>query len=182
MLGDNLAKLRKKQGLSQQQVADLLGVSRQTISNWELDQGAPTLEHAARLAAAYEVSIDDLASANVEVATSSREPGTAPDLHVLRWLVGKTVRLESSSIEWVVAAPANQTVHVLDVNPSWMRVSYERTKPSTLLQKETVIQLLDLNDIQAAMVVPTAPDQPKDAPSAQVDTLSTPADPQEATR
>lgn len=33
MLGENLMKLRKKHGLSQQAVADLLNVSRQTISN-----------------------------------------------------------------------------------------------------------------------------------------------------
>ena len=35
VLEEKLSKLRRKQGLSQQEVADALGVSRQTISNWE---------------------------------------------------------------------------------------------------------------------------------------------------
>ena len=36
-LGNNLFNARKKQGLSQEEVADKLGVSRQTISKWEND-------------------------------------------------------------------------------------------------------------------------------------------------
>lgn len=35
MLGHNLMELRKKHGYSQQEIADMLSVSRQTISNWE---------------------------------------------------------------------------------------------------------------------------------------------------
>lgn len=35
MLGDNIVTLRKKQGLSQQELADRLHVVRQTISKWE---------------------------------------------------------------------------------------------------------------------------------------------------
>jgi len=35
MLGDNIAALRKKQGMSQQTLADTLFVTRQTISKWE---------------------------------------------------------------------------------------------------------------------------------------------------
>lgn len=63
----NLIKFRKKQGLSQQEVADLLQVSRQTISNWKLDQGAPTVDKAKELAKIYDVSLDDLVGHNVEV-------------------------------------------------------------------------------------------------------------------
>lgn len=37
MLGEKLMRLRKKQGYSQQEVADKLSVSRQTISNWECE-------------------------------------------------------------------------------------------------------------------------------------------------
>ena len=44
MLGDKLVALRKKNGHSQQELADRLQVTRQTISNWELGQGAPSLD------------------------------------------------------------------------------------------------------------------------------------------
>lgn len=37
MLGEKLMKLRKKQGMSQQEVASELGVTRQTVSNWETE-------------------------------------------------------------------------------------------------------------------------------------------------
>ena len=45
MLGEKLMRLRKKQGYSQQEVADKLSVSRQTISNWECDQALPAVAY-----------------------------------------------------------------------------------------------------------------------------------------
>ena len=153
MFGDKLLKLRKKQGLSQQQVADLLGVSRQTISNWELDQGAPALDAAAQLAEVYQISLDDLASDEVGVVTSGRGAGASKP-RVLQWLVGKTVKLEYGvDSEWFVAPAVGTAVRVLDVDANWMRIEYERTKPSTLRQKETVVQLVDVDDICGAVVV-----------------------------
>ena len=40
-LGSSLFSARKKSGLSQEEVAEKLGVSRQTISKWELDERSP---------------------------------------------------------------------------------------------------------------------------------------------
>ena len=42
-LGNNLFHARKKRGLSQEDVAQKLGVSRQTISNWETDETGPNI-------------------------------------------------------------------------------------------------------------------------------------------
>ena len=42
-LGNNLFNARKKSGLSQEEVAGRLGVSRQTISKWELDETLPDI-------------------------------------------------------------------------------------------------------------------------------------------
>ena len=67
MLGEKLMRLRKKHGYSQQEVADLISVTRQTISNWESDQGIPTLDKARMLANLYNVSLDDLTENDVEV-------------------------------------------------------------------------------------------------------------------
>ena len=60
-LAERLVELRKKQGYSQQEIADRLSVTRQTISNWECGQGAPALDKAAELAAIYQISLDELA-------------------------------------------------------------------------------------------------------------------------
>lgn len=57
MLGEKLMRLRKKQGYSQQEVADKLSVSRQTISNWECDQALPAVDKAMELAQLSDRSI-----------------------------------------------------------------------------------------------------------------------------
>lgn len=59
-LGDNILKLRKKQGLSQEQLGEMVDVTRQTISNWELGETAPNPEQLKLLSKALNVSIDEM--------------------------------------------------------------------------------------------------------------------------
>lgn len=61
-LGEKLLNLRKCSGLSQEEVADKLGVSRQTVSKWETDQTVPELIKAKMLSQLYNVSYDYLIS------------------------------------------------------------------------------------------------------------------------
>ncbi|KGK88201.1 hypothetical protein SDC9_146767 [bioreactor metagenome] len=61
-LGEKLLDLRKKAGLSQEEVADKLGVSRQTVSKWETDQTVPELIKAKFICQLYNVSYDYLIS------------------------------------------------------------------------------------------------------------------------
>lgn len=61
-LGENLLYLRKNLGLSQEEVAEKLGVSRQTVSKWETDQTVPELNKAKLLSELYNVSYDYLIS------------------------------------------------------------------------------------------------------------------------
>ncbi len=60
MLGEKILKLRKKQGLSQEQLGEQVNVTRQTISNWELNETAPNPEQLKLLSKALNVSIDEL--------------------------------------------------------------------------------------------------------------------------
>ena len=59
-LGDSLYNARKKSGLSQQEVAEKLGVSRQTISKWELNETLPDICQSKKLAVLYHLSLDEL--------------------------------------------------------------------------------------------------------------------------
>ena len=59
-LGSSLYNARKKSGLSQEDVAGKLGVSRQTISKWETDETLPDIRQAKRLAVLYHLSLDEL--------------------------------------------------------------------------------------------------------------------------
>lgn len=61
-LGEKLLYLRKKEGLSQEDVAEKLSVSRQTVSKWETDQTVPELIKAKLLGQLYNVSYDYLIS------------------------------------------------------------------------------------------------------------------------
>jgi transcriptional regulator with XRE-family HTH domain len=60
ILGEKLQLLRKKQGLSQEALAEKLTVSRQAISKWELGESVPDTENLVRLSKLFRVSADYL--------------------------------------------------------------------------------------------------------------------------
>ncbi|WP_423363019.1 helix-turn-helix transcriptional regulator [Mycoplasma sp. P36-A1] len=66
-LGNNLIKARKKSALSQEEVAEKLGVSRQTISKWELEETIPDIRQAKKLASIYHISLDELIDIDLDV-------------------------------------------------------------------------------------------------------------------
>lgn len=61
-IGKNILKLRKMQGLSQEQLAEKMKVTRQTISNWELEESSPDIKQAKELSKIFNVSLDQLAN------------------------------------------------------------------------------------------------------------------------
>lgn len=66
-LGNNLFHVRKKKGLSQEEVAEKLGVSRQTISKWETDETLPDIRQSKHLAVLYGLLLDELIEFDIEV-------------------------------------------------------------------------------------------------------------------
>lgn len=69
--GEKLQKLRKQSGLSQEQLAAQLTVSRQAVSKWELDETMPDTENVLQLSRIFDVSCDYLLRDEVD------EPGAA---------------------------------------------------------------------------------------------------------
>ena len=57
-IADRLQELRKKAGYSQEQVAEMLGLSRQAVSKWESGQGKPEIHNIVKLTEIYNVSAD----------------------------------------------------------------------------------------------------------------------------
>ncbi|MFQ7236351.1 MAG: helix-turn-helix transcriptional regulator, partial [Enterococcus hulanensis] len=86
-LGNNFFNARKKQGLSQEEVAEKLGVSRQTISKWELDETLPDINQSKKLAATFKVSLDELIEFD-------------PDLNDIKEVIAKTSEEKQQAIDW----------------------------------------------------------------------------------
>ena len=59
-IGEKLLNLRKQKNLSQEEVANCLNVSRQTISKWETDQSTPDLDKIGPLCELFGISADEL--------------------------------------------------------------------------------------------------------------------------
>ena len=60
LIGQNIKKYRKEKGFTQRELADLIGVSVQSISKWETDTGAPDISQVVPLASALDISTDAL--------------------------------------------------------------------------------------------------------------------------
>ncbi len=76
MLSDQIRKYRKEKGLSQDELAEKLGVSRQSISLWENGQTQPTIENILALARIFNVSTDAILGNTEEVKSQAEEAAT----------------------------------------------------------------------------------------------------------
>lgn len=59
---EKLKTIRKQSGMSQEQLAEKLGVSRQAVTKWETDAGIPDIENIMAISALFDISIDELLS------------------------------------------------------------------------------------------------------------------------
>lgn len=157
MLSEKLLALRKKNGFSQQELADRLSVTRQTISNWECGNGAPALDKAAELAALYQISLDDLIGNRVGIVVGRKRPSN----RLLKSLEGRRVKMSSKDGELAMELGFdwgyNAVVKVLEVTEEWLRIEYTRTKENSLTKKETVIRLMEIDLLNGFELVEDTP-------------------------
>ena len=86
-LGNSFFHARKKSGLTQEEVAQKLGVSRQTISKWETDETLPDIRQSKKMAVLYNVSLDEL----IEFDTDVRE---------IEQIIERTSEEAESKVDW----------------------------------------------------------------------------------
>ena len=67
-LGEKILKCRKQKGLSQEELGDRIKVTRQTISNWELNETSPNPAQLKLLSKELNVSIDELLDNNILIS------------------------------------------------------------------------------------------------------------------
>ena len=83
-ISDRIQSLRKARGITQEQLADAVGVSRQAVSKWEAEQSVPDLERIVAMAEYFDVTTDYLLR-GIEPAPTvqAREPVTARTMCII---------------------------------------------------------------------------------------------------
>ena len=77
-LNEKLSALRKSKGLTQQEIAEALNVSRQAVSRWEVGTAAPSLDNLACLSRLYGVPLDDFIKDETAEKVPAEIPAEAP--------------------------------------------------------------------------------------------------------
>ncbi len=72
-IADRIQYLRKQKGLSQEELADMVGVSRQSVSKWESEQSIPDLEKIITMSDIFEVTTDYILKGVEPVSVSNRK-------------------------------------------------------------------------------------------------------------
>lgn len=72
-LGERIKLCRQNAGMSQEKVAELIGVSRQAVTKWEADQSAPNTENLFKLADIFGTTVDMLLASDEESNRSTAE-------------------------------------------------------------------------------------------------------------
>ena len=86
-LGESLFGARKNKGLTQEAVAEKLGVSRQTVSKWETGETLPDIRQSKRLAVLYGMTLDEL----IDFDAGVRE---------IQEVIDRTTEETSAKIDW----------------------------------------------------------------------------------
>ncbi len=158
-IGEKILELRKKSNFSQEKLAEKVGITRQTLSNWESDITSPDLVQANKLCKIFKISINELVDENVEFYMKDNSQDLFSNL------LGKTVMLDFEDEEndtyndkiyesgkkkklnlKVVISREIKYYKVLDINEDFIKVEYEE-------RDKTVQKLIDLDLILSIIVV-----------------------------
>lgn len=136
-IGAKIIELRKKYNYTQERLANLIGVSRQTLSNWESNITSPDLKQAQAIAKLFKVSLDDLADSNTEVECLNNQG-------ILSKLVGKTVTIDTDTDDYRLSFMT--PCKVLEVDHEFMKIEFKSGK-------KIITKLIDLNLIFSITLV-----------------------------
>ena len=136
MLHDNLFHYRKMLRLSQEEMAERVGVSRQAYAKWESGDTVPELRYCTVLANLFDITLDELVSARDQVQNGP------PGKHVLGVVVpdeNGMIRLPARALHLVGIGPGERLLLLADEKQGLALVSYSmyRNFASEILKIET---------------------------------------------
>ena len=101
---DNIKKIRKDNNLSQEELADKLGVTRQSVSKWEQGLAYPEMDKVLTICKMFNYSIDDLLNENIDTVKEYKQRGNNLNKLIDDFLayLNKTINLFSSMSFWQI--------------------------------------------------------------------------------
>ena len=99
-IANRIQTLRKSKGMSQEELADAAGVSRQAVSKWESEQSTPDLDKVVILSEIFDVTTDYLLKGIEPVETNDHK--TMADVVDQKILTEKNGKRAKSIFKWVL--------------------------------------------------------------------------------
>lgn len=134
MFKDNLVQLRKYRHMTQEELAEKVGVTRQAIAKWESGESVPDLERCKILAEIFEVSLDDLANFEPRDNLGLRVPPKG------KHIFGVVTVGEKGQV--VIPAKARKTFSI--VPGDQLVVLGDESQGLAMLKTESFLQMADL--------------------------------------
>lgn len=141
-LGNKIVELRKKRNLTQEQLSEKLGITRQILSNWEKDITNPDIIQAKNIASFFKITLDDLTDNKLEINCSKK--------NILCNLVNKNCNLDMLSDDYNEVF--GKVCTILEANDEFVKFSFK--------DKSKVIEkLVDINLITSFRIVESENDK-----------------------
>lgn len=135
-LGEKIFELRKELNITQEQLAEKMNVTRQTISKWELNETTPDIKQAKELSKIFKVSLDELTNNNVKNILNEKVSNTEK----LAWLILKILKF--LGIIFIV-------ILIIDVISL---ILFSTIKTTTLIEETTKVTLDCIKDKETYII------------------------------
>jgi len=141
VIGEKITELRKKYNYTQENLAERIGVTRQTLSNWESNITSPDLNQASLLCKELKININDLLDNELELDVKDNSN------NILNKLVGKKVILNFDYDNYYDMDIKYQgKVKVLAIDDEFIKIE-------VIKGKQKINKLIDMNLVSSIKVI-----------------------------
>ncbi len=132
-LGEKIIELRKKENLTQEKLAEKIGISRQTLFNWENNSTSPDINQAKKISEIFKISLDDLLDIKTELKCSDNNS-------ILSDLIGQECYLDSDTEDYRLCF--NTLCKIVDISNEFIKIEFK-------YNKKTITKLIDMSLISS---------------------------------
>ena len=141
VIGEKITELRKKYNYTQENLAEKIGVTRQTLSNWESNITSPDLNQASLLCKELKININDLLDNELELDVKDNSN------NILNKLVGKKVILNFDYENYYDMDIEYQgKVKVLAIDDEFIKIE-------VIKGKQKINKLIDMNLVSSIKII-----------------------------